>query len=225
MKKLLLISIILIFFTQSAFALPKECTPYLKEYRQTINTFKDRNLYGKTIFSGSSSIRMWKDTHTYFKTLSKNNYHNRGFGGSQVCHLLINYKSLFLGKNKKQHPSKLVIYSGDNDLSAGLAPNKIVEHYKLLIRYLRDSSVKAPIYFITVKPSPSRIHLKEKINTLSKMMESELSNAKDLFVINVFNDFFDEHGNIIEEYFLSDRLHLKPIVYKMWAKKLEALWK
>lgn len=224
MQKFIFILVLPFLFSCHAYSYPEECEGYRQQYLQKISTFKDRNLNGKTIFSGSSSILMWKQTNTYFQSLNPNNYHNRGFGGSQICHLLIHYKKLFLGKNPQHHPKRIVIYSGDNDLGAGLSAEKVLEHYKLLIGSIRTAGVKAPLYFITVKPSPVRMYLKDKIEKVGQLMERELVLFNNVFVINTFEDFFNSDGSIKEEYFLSDRLHLKPIVYKLWAKKLEALW-
>ena len=55
-------------------------------------------------------------------------------------------------------------------------------------------------------------------------MKSELEKLNNVYVINTFDDFFDNDGNIRRDLFLRDELHLKPEVYRTWATKLEALW-
>lgn len=226
--KLKLFTILSLVFSMEAFSYPDECKGREAEYQKKISTFIQKDLRGKTIFSGSSSILMWKDTHLYFKTLYKEqgqqNYYNRGFGGSQICHLLINYKQIFLGKNKWNNPKRIVLYSGDNDLANNLTPNQIVEHYKLLITDLRDAGVHAPIYLITVKPSPKRLYMVELIEGVGNLMKIELEKLKNVYVINPFSEFFDEKGELKKNYYRDDELHLRPIVYKMWAQKLESLW-
>lgn len=219
----------LITFSLNAFSYPDECKGREDEFINKINTFTQKKLNSKTIFSGSSSILMWKKTHKYFPTLYKNigdqNYYNRGFGGSQVCHLLINYKKIFLGSSNFQNPKRIVIYSGDNDLANKLSPKKIVGHYKLLIQKIRSEGITSPIYFIAVKPSPKRMYMVDLIKKVGELMKVELEKISNIYVINQFSEFFDEAGKIKMHYYLSDELHLKPVVYEMWAKKLEALWK
>ncbi len=219
---------LLLVFTNKAFSYPDVCKGRESEFQDKISTFTQVELSGKTVFSGSSSILMWKKTHTYFESLYKNivkqNYYNRGFGGSQICHLLINYKKIFLGKNKRQHPERIVLYSGDNDLANNLTPKQIVEHYRLLLTNLRNAKVKAPIYLITVKPSPKRMYMIDLIQEVGVLMKLELEKLKNVYVIHPFSEFFDEKGELKKHYFLADELHLKPVVYKMWAKKIEELW-
>lgn len=230
MKKFLFISTVILFFilTTNAFSYPSECNGREAEFQDKISTFNEKDLKGKTIFSGSSSILMWKNTHQYFKSLYKKsgtqNYYNRGFGGSQVCHLLINYKKIFVGKNKLNNPKRIVLYSGDNDLANNLSPSKIVEHFRLLIQNLRAAGITAPIYLITVKPSPKRMYMIDLIENVGKLMKSELEKLENVYVINPFSKFFTANGELKSGYYLSDGLHLKPVVYKMWAQKLETLW-
>ncbi len=61
------------------------------------------------LFTGSSSIRMWKDPA---KDFNNPKILNRGFGGSQIIDLIENFDRVIL----KYHPNKIVIYSGDNDV-------------------------------------------------------------------------------------------------------------
>lgn len=226
MRKLLFTLLLL---CSNAFSYPDSCKGYEDEYSWTLGKFTQRNLQGKTIFSGSSSILMWKDTHRYFSTLKKDiwnqNYYNRGFGGSQICHLLIHQRQIFFGSSKSQNPKRIVLYSGDNDLAGGLTIEQIITNYKLLISNLRDGGIAAPIYLIAAKPSPKRMYLVKSIQDLGIAMEDELSDFDGVYVINTFNEFFDEDGNIKMNFFLEDQLHLRPVVYWIWAKKLEKLWK
>ena len=67
---------------------------YLNRFENEFNTFSklDNNrtiIPGKiTLFTGSSSIRMWKHLKTDF---SNPNILNRGFGGSEIVDLIENY--------------------------------------------------------------------------------------------------------------------------------------
>lgn len=221
--------IIITLLCTNALAYPDSCRGYEDDYSWRLGTFTQRNLNGKTIFSGSSSILMWKNIDKYFPSLNQNissqNYYNRGFGGSQICHLLIHQRRLFFGSSKSQNPKRIVLYSGDNDLAGGLTIEEILNNYKLLIKNLRDGGITAPIYIIAVKPSPKRLSIVKDIQDLGIAIENKLSRLDGVEVINTFDLFFDEKGEIKKEYFLEDQLHLRPIVYWIWAKQLEKLWK
>src|SRR5690606_18214675 len=64
------------------------------------------------VFTGSSSIKRWKDIASYFPDQKALNH---GFGGSQTSDLIHYVDELIL--NYK--PKKVFIYEGDNDISAG----------------------------------------------------------------------------------------------------------
>jgi lysophospholipase L1-like esterase len=207
---------------------PVECRGSEKEYKESLNRFTWSDLKGMTVFAGSSSIVGWKNIHHYFDNLNGpkqgQNYLNRGFGGSQLCHLLIHYRKIFVGNNSDQHPKRIVIYSGENDLSNHGDPDTVIRHYDLLIQLIRRSGVKAPIDIFTIKPSPAKIHLLEIMRTTSSLMIEKLSIHKNVTVINTFETFFDSNGNLISSYYLADRLHVTNDVYNIWAKMLNNVW-
>ena len=75
------------------------------------------------VFTGSSSIRMWKDLQERFPDQQ---VLNTGFGGSQASDLLYFLDDLVL----KYKPKTVFIYEGDNDISAKKDPKKSWVRYK-----------------------------------------------------------------------------------------------
>jgi hypothetical protein len=218
---------ILLITSLNAFSYPSECKGMEDQFASELSRFQSRNLKNKTLFIGSSSIRMWKKIYRYFEELywssQDSNYYNRGFGGSQICHLLIHYKKLFLGAKPELNPKRVVIYSGDNDLNNHDAQT-IVTHYSILIEKLRAAGLNSPIYIIATKPSIVRLHQKEEIKLIGELLESQLDGVNGVTIINTFHEFFDENDEIRKDYFLSDGLHLKEIVYWKWAWYLKRAW-
>jgi lysophospholipase L1-like esterase len=212
----------------SALAYPNKCNGMQDDFKKELSSFYTKKLRGITLFVGSSSIKMWKNTHNYFDELfikdGKKNYYNRGFGGSQICHLLIHYKKLFVGKNRNQDPKRIIIYSGDNDLSNNLSATDIVDHYEHLIDDIRRSGVKSPIYIIATKPSVKRNTQQDIIKKIGTLLEQRLDNINNVYIINTFTEFFDVRGNLKVDFFKSDGLHLKPAAYRVWAKYLTTAW-
>ncbi len=71
------------------------------------------------VFTGSSSIRTWKNLQEIFPEYQ---IVNSGFGGSQATDLLAYTDELILQYN----PKKVFIYEGDNDLNDHKKPKKII---------------------------------------------------------------------------------------------------
>lgn len=71
------------------------------------------------IFTGSSSVRMWKDVADRYSDF---NIVNRGFGGSQMSDLLY-YLDDIVTSSK---PCQVFIYEGDNDINAGKSTDEIL---------------------------------------------------------------------------------------------------
>lgn len=128
-----------------------------KEY----NFNNDKKL---VVFTGSSSIRMWKDVQSYFP-----NYDviNNGFGGSQFSDLLYFYNEMIV----KPAPEILFIYEGDNDLAENKKPNKIIKEAKELAGKIEKDLPETRIVFISPKPSISRIKLKNSYITFNKKLK------------------------------------------------------
>ena len=72
----------------------------------------------RIVFTGSSSIRFWKDLQTYYPN---HQIINTGFGGSEMSDLLFHLEPTVL----RFKPSKVFIYEGDNDISAD-APYRLL---------------------------------------------------------------------------------------------------
>src|SRR5690554_5400513 len=72
------------------------------------------------LFTGSSSVRMWKDVAEYFPEF---NVINNGFGGSHFSDLIYYYDELI----SKYEPDYLFIYEGDNDIASDKKPGKILK--------------------------------------------------------------------------------------------------
>jgi hypothetical protein len=70
------------------------------------------------LFTGSSSVRMWKDVADYFPEY---NVVNNGFGGSHFSDLIFYYDKLIA----PHEPDILFIYEGDNDVASVIKNRKL----------------------------------------------------------------------------------------------------
>ncbi|MBD8487650.1 G-D-S-L family lipolytic protein [Echinicola sp. CAU 1574] len=166
------------------------------------------------LFTGSSSIRLWKNIPEYFpnKTIV-----NTGFGGSQT-HELMHFADELIFRYK---PNKIFIYEGDNDLASGKKPSTILKTMKKLITKIQSKLPDAEIVLISPKPSLSRWTLKEDYNTLNRLMEVYCEKTANVSFANVWDIALNESGEPIKEIFIEDGLHMNKKGYDLWAEVLE----
>ncbi len=77
------------------------------------------------------------------------------------------------------HPKQVVIYCGDNDLASSdaVTADSVFERFKTLFELIRTNLPGENILFVSIKPSPSRIHLKEKMENANLLIQTYLSTA------------------------------------------------
>ena len=118
-------------------------------------------------------------------------------------------------------PSQIVVYAGDNDLAAGKSPNEILEAFKGFVRTVLDALPSARITYISIKPSPVRWQLMDKMVKANQSIAAfTLSDARLSFV-DVFNPMLDENGKPREDLFVADKLHMNAKGYALWVSILK----
>lgn len=166
------------------------------------------------IFTGSSSIRGWKDIAAYFPD---KNILNHGFGGSQTSDLIHYADELILDYK----PKKVFIYEGDNDISAGKSTEVIMKDINTLVGMINEASPRTEIFLISAKPSISRWHLQEKYLDLNQKMK-EYSQARDkVEYVDIWTTMLDETGKPKADIFLEDKLHMNKAGYDLWAEVIK----
>ena len=139
--------------------------PFDKEVKQ-IQEINDSIWDGskKTIvFTGSSSIRLWKDLQERFPD---HQVLNTGFGGSQFSDLQHYLDELILNYN----PVKVFIYEGDNDVFAKKRPRKIIQIAQDIIDTLQHREPDMEIVLISAKPSISRWKFRGRYRRLNRKL-------------------------------------------------------
>jgi lysophospholipase L1-like esterase len=162
------------------------------------------------LFTGSSSIRMWKDLKTDFPA---HNVLNRGFGGSVMSELLYYAKPLIIN----YHPKRVFIYEGDNDIFLGKSPDEILKSADQLLTQLRSQlPSKVKIIFISAKPSVARWDLKIKYEEFNRQLEHWTSTKKNVLYADVWTPMLDGNGEVQKDLFIQDNLHMNRKGYEIW---------
>ena len=167
------------------------------------------------IFTGSSSIRMWKTLNELFP---KEQILNTGFGGSQAIDLLYHLEPLVL----KYNPKKVFIYEGDNDLWAKKKPKEIIATTWEIINKIHTVHHNASIVLIGTKPSISRWKLRGRYKRLNKKLEKVSKSNPKLTYVDVWYPMLN-HKKLKKDIFISDGLHMNQKGYDIWYETMKEL--
>jgi lysophospholipase L1-like esterase len=165
------------------------------------------------LFVGSSSFTKWKDVQDYFPGFP---IINRGFGGSTLPDV-IRYAPEIIFPYK---PTQVVIYCGENDLASSdtVTARLVFERFKHLFFLIRKNIPQAKITYVSMKPSPSRRKLMQKMQQGNAMIKGFLQQQSNSSFINVFDRMLDANGQPLKNIYLSDSLHMNTKGYEVWQK-------
>lgn len=165
------------------------------------------------LFTGSSSIRLWKDLGS---TFTRYNVVNMGFGGSEMADLLYYADKLIIPFQPKQ----IFIYEGDNDISMGRTTEQILSTADSLLVLIRKHLPASEVIFITPKPSIRRWALKEKYESYNKKLKAWAAQKKNVRYADVWTPMLDAKGMVQQDIFVADGLHLNAKGYSIWTNTL-----
>lgn len=168
-------------------------------------------LEGLYLFVGSSSIRFWS---TLKEDYGGYNVINRGFGGSTFQDL-INFKEELIFAYR---PCKVFIYEGDNDIFKGEKVEHIISLAKSIASEIKERLPKTQIYFLAAKPSVARWDKRELYKEFNYTLQSWASFEEDVHFIDVWTPMCDESGDVLEDLFIGDNLHMNSKGYDIWKQ-------
>lgn len=162
------------------------------------------------VFYGSSSITLW---NTLALDLEIPCAVNAGFGGSTLEACVWFFERIVLPLS----PSSLVVYAGDNDLGDGRTAQEVVSRFRELQAKVQRELGTIPFGFISIKPSPVRVALLERIICANDAIQAELRQQPHAFYVDVFTPMLGPDGQPRPELFGDDGLHLSGAGYRLWA--------
>lgn len=167
------------------------------------------------LFVGSSSFRKWTDVGSYFPGYT---IINRGFGGS-ILPDVIRYATDIIFP---YHPKQVVIYCGDNDLASSdaVTADTVFERFRVLFELIRTNLPGENIAYVSIKPSPSRARLKEKMEQANLLIKTYLSLQQHAAFIDVYHKMLNPDGSVMTDIFLEDNLHMNAKGYAIWQKTI-----
>jgi len=186
---------------------------YESEVRSLERARKAVNGNRPPVFYGSSSFRLWDTLAEDFDPRVL----NLGFGGStlEACDYF------FTRLVPPVNPRSLLLYAGDNDLGDGHSVEQVLGWFRSLEDKITSSLGAIPFGFLSVKPSPARFPIIDRIRRLNGRIRREIESHPSAYYVDVFPAMLDRAGRPRAELFLEDGLHLSREGYRLWGRTLE----
>lgn len=147
-------------------------------FSNEIATFKKQDAVSfpekqEILFVGSSSFRMWKDVQTAFPN---HTIINRGFGGSSLPDVIRYADEIIF----PYQPKQIVIYCGENDIASSdtVTGEMTRDRFKILFEMIRNKLPDVPVVFVSIKPSPSRWTMQDRMITANKLIKNILRSKR-----------------------------------------------
>ncbi len=192
--------------------------PATSRWEKEIEAFekqeKDRPVPKNAIvFVGSSSVRLWK----LDKSFPDIDVVNRGFGGSQLADAVQFAPRLLF----KQQPRLVVLYAGDNDLAAGKTPEQVAADFQEFVQVVHKELPKTKIVYLSIKPSPSRWKLADKVVKANTLIAESCKKDERLTFVDVYKPMLGPDDKPRPELFREDNLHMNDKGYELWTMLLK----
>ena len=163
------------------------------------------------LFIGSSSIRVWTDLEQRF---AGKQIIRRGVGGCELSQLVDYYTFYILFPYQ---PSKIFIYAGENDIAAGKSADFVFDEFQRLWVMINKQLPDAKIYFMSIKPSPSRAKFFDEVLKANDLIKNYMAGKPNSTFIDVGTVIFKPGTTLPDSsLFRADMLHLNSKGYDKW---------
>ena len=164
---------------------------------------------GGILFTGSSTIRLWKSLERDFADLP---VLNRGFGGSKMQDSVDFAERIVV----PQEPRMVVLFAGTNDIAAGKSPEDVAKSFEAWVAKMKEKLPKTELCFLEITTSPSRWEQRDKVIAANQLIKPMCEKTGVKFIA-IREKFFGADGTPRAELFVADRLHLNADGYKILA--------
>jgi lysophospholipase L1-like esterase len=169
---------------------------------------------GGIVFTGSSSFRLWKNAEEDLAPLP---IINRGFGGSTLPEV-IHYMDRNVMKYK---PETIVVYCENDQFgSKAKTPEQTRDAYVEFTRRVRAELPEVQMYFVSLKPSPSRWARREEVQKTNRLIREFVKSDRHHEYIDVWPVMLKD-GRPDGSIFLKDSLHMNTEGYRRWTEVIK----
>ena len=194
----------------------------LDKFESTIIEFeqedqKDGYNSNTVLFTGSSSIKMWKSLH---KDMSPIPVINRGFGGSTIPEVTYYADRIIL----PHKPKIIVFYCGENDLANEESKSSLaLKSFKKFHKYMQKNLPETKVFFIAIKPSIRRWNYWDKMSEANAKLSKFMSKKDNYFFVDTASLMLDDNGVVLQDIFIKDNLHMNAKGYDLWTNMIKPI--
>jgi lysophospholipase L1-like esterase len=174
---------------------------------------KEHTRPGQILFTGSSSIRMWKLPESFGDLDAI----NRGFGGSHLADVATLFDRVVL----PYKPRRIVLYAGENDIAHGASPQQVLEAFESFVKQTRAKLGDTPIVFLTLKPSVKRWEMWPQMKQANDLIAAAARSMPGVTLLRVEDVMLGEDGKPDPSIFTKDNLHMNAEGYVRWKNLVE----
>jgi lysophospholipase L1-like esterase len=167
---------------------------------------------GAVLFTGSSSIRLWR---TLQRDMAPLRVLNRGFGGCHLAHVNHYAERIVL----PHRPRAVVLYAGENDLGwlSRKTPEAVFQDFQRFVALVQAKLPGTRVYFLAIKRSLFRRGRWAAMDRANRLIREFAAGCKGVAFIDTSTPMLDAEGDPRSEYLPWYRLHLTAKGYELWA--------
>lgn len=168
------------------------------------------------LFVGGRDLRLWSSLAADMAPIP---VIQRGFGGAQIPHIN-HYRSRII---LPYRPRAILVMAGDADLAdvRGRRPEDVLDDFRTLALSLRAEGEDAPIYFISLRPSPARDERWYGAQRANALIADYVRHERGMYFLDVTAKMLDENGNIRDDLYRWDGLTLNERGYAVLAETIK----
>ena len=200
----------------TSYAFPEKPDPNPERFSEDFKKFARNEQSTKiqtekiTLFTGSSSIRMWESLESDFSEI---NLINRGFGGAHLSDVLHYYDRIFT----KYRPQKIVLYCGENDLWSGKSVGRVMKDFHALWAKINMDLPATTLVYLSCKPSPKRISKWNTYQSLNLVIKNLAQRHNKLTFVDISPTLLLPDLSFYPGLWKKDNLHLNQSGYDRWV--------
>jgi len=209
-------------FSQETNVLIEKDFPNPERFEKDIKAFEEQDRLSSPpehaiVAIGSSSLKIWNKTIN--EDLAPLTIIPRGFGGSTM------YDALYYADRMviPYKPRAVLLYEGDNDVAGGISPEKIKDTFLEFVDTIHHKLPDTRIYFLSIKPSPSRWSVWPGMREANRLIEKECAGDPRLTYVDIATPMLDADRQVLTDIFMSDRLHMNEKGYVIWRNVLRPI--
>lgn len=156
---------------------------------------------GGAVFIGSSNFARWSQLEGDFREFGAI---NRAFGGSWLMDV-----ARYVDRIVVPHaPAKVVLYGGPNELSEGETVEATFRSWEGLVGLVRARLPSAPIYTVSLKPSPLRMNVDPAFKAFNRLLKERSEADPSIRYVDIVPVFTRADGTLRGELYAGDGVHM-----------------